>query len=192
MADATLSDRLVVEIAADLSPMSQSLSQAGQQLSYFATGSVGAAARDMTGAFSATFGALEKSVVKAARTGELSIRGMVDAMLTDLARVAVRSTVIEPIESAARGLAGAIVSALGARALGGPVAAGGAYLVGERGPELFVPSTNGNIVAGDAVARARPQIIVNVQTPNAQSFMKSESQVAAMMTRALIRGQRNL
>ena len=34
----------------------------------------------------------------------------------------------------------------GARASGGPVAAGGAYLVGERGPELFVPGSAGNVV----------------------------------------------
>lgn len=32
------------------------------------------------------------------------------------------------------------------RALGGPVSAGQSYLVGERGPELFRPSTSGNIV----------------------------------------------
>lgn len=33
----------------------------------------------------------------------------------------------------------------GARALGGPVTPGKSYLVGERGPELFTPSTSGNI-----------------------------------------------
>lgn len=31
------------------------------------------------------------------------------------------------------------------RAVGGPVRAGGAYMVGERGPELFVPSASGSI-----------------------------------------------
>jgi hypothetical protein len=35
----------------------------------------------------------------------------------------------------------------GARATGGPVGPGKAFLVGERGPELFVPSGNGNIIA---------------------------------------------
>lgn len=33
-----------------------------------------------------------------------------------------------------------------ARALGGPVGAGGTYLVGERGPELFTPNTGGQII----------------------------------------------
>jgi hypothetical protein len=34
----------------------------------------------------------------------------------------------------------------GKRAMGGPVAARSAYLVGERGPELFVPGFAGNII----------------------------------------------
>lgn len=34
----------------------------------------------------------------------------------------------------------------GTRAAGGPVSAGSPYLVGERGPELFVPAASGNIV----------------------------------------------
>jgi hypothetical protein len=35
---------------------------------------------------------------------------------------------------------------MAARASGGPVSAGSSYLVGEQGPELFVPSSNGSIV----------------------------------------------
>jgi hypothetical protein len=41
---------------------------------------------------------------------------------------------------------GSFVGALGARASGGPVTAGGAYLVGERGPELFMPRSSGTII----------------------------------------------
>jgi hypothetical protein len=35
--------------------------------------------------------------------------------------------------------------------LGGPVSAGSKYLVGERGPELFVPNTDGKIVPNDKI-----------------------------------------
>ena len=38
---------------------------------------------------------------------------------------------------------------VGARALGGPVGAGMPYIVGEKGPELFVPGTSGAIVPND-------------------------------------------
>ncbi|CAG9184294.1 phage tail tape measure protein [Cupriavidus respiraculi] len=47
------------------------------------------------------------------------------------------------------GLSGVFVS--GARADGGPVAAGSTYLVGERGPELFKPNQSGTIVPNHAL-----------------------------------------
>jgi hypothetical protein len=55
----------------------------------------------------------------------------------------------------------------GARAAGGPVRAGGAYLVGERGPELMVPKSSGNIVPnhqlGAAIGGGSPiNLTVNV------------------------------
>ncbi len=37
----------------------------------------------------------------------------------------------------------------GAHAMGGPVSSGMAYLVGEEGPELFVPGSSGTIVPND-------------------------------------------
>jgi tape measure domain-containing protein len=40
------------------------------------------------------------------------------------------------------------------KAAGGPVAGGGNYLVGEKGPELFVPRSSGTIVPADATAAA--------------------------------------
>ncbi len=45
----------------------------------------------------------------------------------------------------------AIKNLSGARAAGGPVSAGGTYLVGEKGPELFTPNTGGNIVPNHAL-----------------------------------------
>lgn len=42
----------------------------------------------------------------------------------------------------------------GARASGGPVSAGGTYLVGERGPELFTPLVGGNITSNAGLGGA--------------------------------------
>ena len=36
-------------------------------------------------------------------------------------------------------------------AVGGPASAGRPYIVGERGPELFVPGSNGNVVPNNAM-----------------------------------------
>lgn len=43
------------------------------------------------------------------------------------------------------------VKGLPARALGGPVSARNAYLVGEQGPEIFVPNNAGNIIPNDQI-----------------------------------------
>jgi phage-related minor tail protein len=192
MADTIVSDKVVVEIGADLSPLSQSLSKAGRDVNQFASGTVGEAARTMTSAFNATSGAIGTSISKAARSGQVSIRDMVNSIVSDLSRIAIKRFIIAPIESAAQSLASSAVSAIGGLAVGGPAAPGSAYIVGEHGPEVFVPSGNGDIVPNSRLAGARPQIVVNVQTRDAESFFKSESQVAAMLTRALARGQKNL
>jgi tape measure domain-containing protein len=53
------------------------------------------------------------------------------------------------------GLIGSLFSAFGgARAAGGPVSAGKAYLVGEKGPELMVPGRSGMVIPNSALARA--------------------------------------
>jgi hypothetical protein len=49
----------------------------------------------------------------------------------------------------------------GTRASGGPVMGGGTYLVGERGPELFTPSSSGNITPNNAMGSGST-ITVNV------------------------------
>lgn len=49
----------------------------------------------------------------------------------------------------------------GERAEGGPVSSGKAFLVGERGPELFVPSSAGNIVPNDDLGRGVKVVINN-------------------------------
>jgi hypothetical protein len=49
------------------------------------------------------------------------------------------------------------------RATGGPVSAGRAYRVGERGPELFVPTASGRIEPSGAGAVRNIAITVNVR-----------------------------
>jgi hypothetical protein len=54
------------------------------------------------------------------------------------------------------------ISTLPVRALGGPVMGGTSYLVGEQGPELFTPSTSGNITPNHAMSGGGNTITVNV------------------------------
>lgn len=75
----------------------------------------------------------------------------------------------------------------GARAKGGPVASSQAYLVGENGPEMFVPSRSGRIVPNGQLATAGGGGVVNmsvtINTPDAQSFKRSESEIRASLYR---------
>ncbi|MGI9143726.1 MAG: hypothetical protein ACR2IJ_11110, partial [Fluviibacter sp.] len=61
------------------------------------------------------------------------------------------------------GISGLISSAFGgARANGGSVSSGKSYLVGERGAELFTPSSNGMIVPNNALGGGGSQINLTV------------------------------
>lgn len=48
------------------------------------------------------------------------------------------------------------------RANGGPVSSGSPYIVGERGPELFVPGRSGSIVSNDKMGGDNMSVVVNV------------------------------
>ena len=74
------------------------------------------------------------------------------------------------------------------RATGGPVSAGRAYMVGERGPELFVPPGDGRIVAGGRDGPRDVKVAIAIQTPAAgdpQVLQKSSRQIARAVRSAL-------
>ncbi len=77
------------------------------------------------------------------------------------------------------------------RATGGPVSPGQAYVVGERGPELFVPTSSGRVETGAGGGRGPVTINVHVSGGAAASpemMQRSGRQVARAVSRALARG----
>ena len=71
--------------------------------------------------------------------------------------------------------------AFAGKALGGPVGAGQPYMVGERGPELFVPGAQGNIVPNNAMGSSN--IVVNVDASG--SSVEGDSDQAAQLGKML-------
>jgi hypothetical protein len=82
----------------------------------------------------------------------------------------------------------------GKRALGGSVSANTPYMVGERGPELFVPGAQGNIVPNNAMSGAN--IVVNVDATgssaegNAQDSKRLGEAIGVAIRQELIKQKR--
>jgi len=71
---------------------------------------------------------------------------------------------------------------------------GATGLMGEAGPEAILPLSRGSDgrlgVKSDGGGRP-VQIVMNITTPDVQGFARSQSQIAAEMSRLISRGQRN-
>jgi phage-related minor tail protein len=169
------------------------LNDAAQAFADFANGPVASTSAAIERAVNASFNSVASTIARAAVSGKTSMDQMVDAILADFDRVAIKDFIAKPVEGVIANLASSLFDVAGGRAVGGPVTPGNTYLVGEQGPELFTPSSNGAITSNaNLAAPSRASIVLNVNARDAQSFLKSESQIAAMMSRALARGQRNL
>ena len=89
------------------------------------------------------------------------------------------------------GLGGLLGSILGlpGRATGGPVSPQRPYLVGERGPELFVPTAAGRVENGMAGRPRDVRVSIAVASPGTtaapQALQRSARQVASAVRRAL-------
>ena len=83
-----------------------------------------------------------------------------------------------------------------ARANGGPVSSGQTYMVGERGPELFVPGRSGTIVANDKMGGGSTNVVVNVDAKgssvegNEQGANQLGRVISAAVQSELIKQQR--
>ena len=77
----------------------------------------------------------------------------------------------------------------GFRANGGPVTGGKGYIVGERGPEMFVPGTGGNVIANDGLNTGNTTNVtfeinaVDTQT-GVEFLLKNKPQIIGMVTQA--------
>lgn len=56
------------------------------------------------------------------------------------------------------------------KASGGPVNSNQPYIVGEKGPELFVPKSSGTIVPNNALAATGGSVVYNIQAIDVKSF----------------------
>lgn len=154
--------------------------------------------------FSRAGNVLERGLLSALRRGSLGFDDLKQIALRTMDEIAAQALrggigALFPAgqASGAGGLAGLFNAALGAafglpgRATGGPVSPGRGYLVGENGPELFVPTSAGRVETGGRTA-GRPRdvnVAIRLAAPRDATapvaLRRSARQVASSVKRAL-------
>ena len=142
--------------------------------------------------------ALESALMRALRTGRLGFEDLKRVALAAMAEIAAASlrgglgAILGGGQGFGSSLAKLFASAAGApgKAIGGPVAPARPYLVGERGPELFVPTASGRIEPMRAGGTRELRVSITVNAPagtEPHALQASSRQVARAVKQALMR-----
>ncbi|WP_374944252.1 tail tape measure protein [Sphingomonas sp.] len=136
--------------------------------------------------------AIETSLLRAVRTGKLGFDDLKRVALSALAEIAaeaVKGGLASVLGgSSVSGVLAGVVGGQPGRATGGPVTPGRGYLVGERGPELFVPTASGRVEGGVSagVREVRVAITVNAAAGEAPAALARSSRQVARAVRAAL------
>ena len=179
-------DTLVVRVRADTSGFASGIADIRSQLDGPLANGIEGAARG-----------LERALGRAVTSGKFGfddLKRVAVAALADIAASAVKGDLrglfgggggvglLGSLASAAAGLLGGKPG----RPTGGPVTGGSAYLVGERGPELFKPTAAGRVQP--LGGRGAVSVTVNVAAPREagpRMMAQTGAQVARAVSRAL-------
>lgn len=145
--------------------------------------------------------ALERGLLRAIRKGSLGFEDLKKVAFNVIDQIAAQAIqgLFSGTDSGNGGLfgggslnLGAILGAalgLPGRATGGPVSPNRPFMVGERGPELFVPTAAGRIETGFASAPRDVRVSIQIAAPSGtsapQALQRSSRQVASAVRRAL-------
>lgn len=157
------------------------LAGASAALQAFAQGPAQRAADAVGESFERAGDRISRALASAATGGEAAFKRLAKVILEELAKIALQRIFTQ---------SGGKLPFFGGKAAGGAVNPGGAYLVGERGPEIFVPRQGGEIAAQTGGA-------VNVHFhlaagADASAITRNQGQIAAAIARAVAYGRRNL
>ena len=151
--------------------------------------------------FTNAFKGMEDALVSFVQTGKLDFKSLANSIIADLIRIQIQNSIMKPLAQATSGMslsgmfssAGNFLSGL-FKADGGPVAGGQPYIVGEQGPEWFVPNGAGSIVpngkspsmpggsdSSTATAQAPININFSVRAMDARSFQSAMVQNKAVV-----------
>ena len=98
-----------------------------------------------------------------AASGAMSFTDAVKGLIVELGTAILKAQLLKSLEGAGGGAGGGLFGVLGGLlADGGPARGGVPYLVGERGPEVFVPQASGYVVPNNMVATGGGGNVYNI------------------------------
>jgi len=119
-------------------------------------------------------------MANAVMTGKLSFKDLANSVISDLLRMSIQAQITKPLMNLGMDFLGIKVS--GARAMGGPVTSNQPYLVGENGPEIFMPNNSGTIIpngqGGSVVVNQTINVTTGVQQTVRAEVMNMLPQIA--------------
>lgn len=150
---------------------------------------------------------IETALLRAVRSGKLGfedLRTVALSVLAEISAAAVKGGIQSLLGDGSGGGGGggsstangiltvltSLFSGAPGRATGGPVSPGRAYMVGERGPELFVPTGAGRVEAsgGGGVREVRVAISVNAGVGEAPGALARSGRQVARAVKAALEG----
>lgn len=181
-------ERLVISVRADTAAFARDVSTMRGELEGPLVAGVGRAGR-----------MIDNALAKAITTGKFGFDDLKRVALSAMAEIAAAS--LRGLFQSTGGGAGIGASLIGGltsvvagvlgvpgRSTGGPVSAGRGYLVGERGPELFLPSSGGRVEPIQRGGGRDVRVSISVQTPtpgDPQVLRQSSRQLARAVRSAL-------
>jgi phage-related minor tail protein len=187
-------ERLLVSVRADTGGFARDVAEMRAQLDGPLAQSMDVAGR-----------AIEGALIRAVRNGKLGFEDLKRVALSAMAEIAA-SAIRTGLSALAGGGGGAggggsgllalgtqlLMTLAGApgRATGGPVSPGRPYLVGERGPEMFVPTSSGRIEPGGSRGGREVRLSIAINAPagtEPRALERSSRQVARAVKQALMR-----
>lgn len=182
-------DRLVISVRADTASFARDVSAMRGELE-------GPLAAGATRAGRTIENALGRAIVNG-KLGFDDLKRIALSAMAEIAQASLRglfSSIAGGGQGGLGGLLTGLVSSLFAapgRATGGPVSGGRGYMVGEHGPEYFVPQGAGRVerLGGGGARDVRVSIAVTSPQPGDPAALRQSSRQVARAVRSAIRGE---
>jgi hypothetical protein len=183
-------DRLVISVRADTNAFARDVAAMRGELEGPLAAGAGRAGR-----------MIDSALAKAVASGKIGFDDLKRIALSAMAEIAQASLRALFKTPGGGGIGSGLVSGLSSvlsgllgvpgRATGGPVSGGRAYMVGENGPELFVPASGGRIERPGMTARdVRVAIAINAPIPSDPHVLRQSSRQVARAVRHALRERR--